>query len=161
MIDFIVREENTDREGEKLVAEDLLAFGEKPLPYFNIRIEKYETLAKLRRMDVVRYVEPMGYGIDPEITPRSGSGCGSSAASSLPSSDFTNVAPGAKVSWNYYEHNIPTAWNQSQGDNITIGLIDTGISPSQNKLNGQFSSGYSTGRYRTKLGTLPNRSKVG
>ncbi len=156
LIDFVVEQENIDRKGEAVTAKDLLAFGEKSLPYINIRISRYETLAQLRRMRVVRYVEPMGYGIEPDNNPapRSGSGCGTSAASSLPSSDYTTITPGAKVSWNYYNHNIPAAWNQSQGDNITVGLIDSGISPSQSKLNNQFSSGYSTGRYRTKLGTF-------
>ena len=150
LIDFVVAEENIDREGTPLTAEDLLAFGEKPLPYFNIKITRYETVARLRHMKIVRYVEPMGYGTEVDVPGRSESGCGGGAASSLPSSDYTTVSPGAKVSWNYYQLNIPGAWTYSQGDNIAVGLIDTGISPNQDKLNSNFATSWSTGRFRQK-----------
>ncbi len=41
----------------------------------------------------------------------------------------------------------------SQGANITVGLIDTGVSPSQAKLGAQFGNGYSSNRTIEKLGT--------
>jgi serine protease len=151
LIDFIVAEENLAHPDQPVTAEDILAFGEKPLPYFNVKVGAYETIAKLREMKVVRYAEPMSYGTE-EAGRSSGSGCGGGPASSLPSSDYTTVSPGAKVSWNYYNHNIPAAWNQSQGDNITVGVIDTGVSPNQDKLNSNFSSGWSTNRFRSKTG---------
>jgi len=133
-----------------LELKEILAYGEKPLPYFSVYLNDYETIATLRRMNVIRYVEPMGYGT--ELAQRD-FGCGSNNGSNPPSADFSTVSPNAKVSWNYDYMNIEQAWNYSQGDNITIGVIDTGVSPSQNKLNSQFSSDESTGRYRSKYGT--------
>lgn len=152
LIQFIVEETNRLHPDELVKAEDILAYGEKPLPYFNVLVRDYEVIAQLNRIAQVRYVEPMGYGS--EVATRSGKGCGNSPLSSVPTSDYTTVSPGAKVSWNYYEHNIPTAWNHSQGDNITVGLIDTGLDPAQDKLNGEFASGWSGGRFRQKYGTF-------
>ncbi len=154
IIQLVVEETNRLHPAAEVKAEDILAFGEKQLPYLNIQVSDYEIIAQLRRIEQIRYVEPMGYGSEWTVT-RSGKGCGSnSPLSNVPASDFTTVSPGAKVSWNYYEHNITSAWNHSQGDNIAVGLIDTGVSPSQNKLNSQFSSGWSTGRFRQKFGTF-------
>ncbi|MEL6852892.1 MAG: protease, partial [Bacteroidota bacterium] len=155
LLDFIVTEENRDRVGAPLTLEDIQAFGEKELPYLNVKISSFNTLAQLRRMKVVRYLDPMGYGIEPDVDhTRSNSGCGGGAASNLTSADYNTVSPNAKASWHYDEHGIRTAWNTSTGDNITVGVIDTGISPNQNKLNSNFSSGQSTGRFRDKLGTF-------
>lgn len=151
LIAFILEETNRRYPGKQWKKEDVLAYGEKPLPYINVRIWDYDILARLRNMEVTRYVEPMGYGT--EIAQRSGSGCGSNGPDySIPSSDYTIAAPNAKVSWNYSYANIETAWEESQGDNVTIGVIDTGLSPNQNKLNSQFSSGWSTGRTREAYG---------
>ncbi len=61
LIDFIVAETNRLHPGQVVDQEDILAFGEKPLPYFNVKISDFETLAKRRRMKVVRYAEPTGY----------------------------------------------------------------------------------------------------
>lgn len=133
-----------------LELKEVLAYGEKPLPYFNVYLSDYETIASLRRMDVVRYVEPMGYGTEIQFR---NLGCGSNVGANAPSADYSIVSPNAKVSWNYDYMNIEQAWSHSQGDNITIGLIDTGISPGQNKLNSQFSSDDSNGRFREKHGT--------
>lgn len=137
-------------QNQTLELKEILAYGEKPLPYFNVYLSDYETIATLRKMGVVRYVEPMGYGSEVQLRDF---GCGSNVGANAPSADFSTVSPNAKVSWNYEYMNIEEAWNYSQGDNITLGLIDTGISPSQTKLNSQFASDESTGRYREKHGT--------
>lgn len=152
LIDFIVDAENARHPDRQLQAEEILAFGKKPLPYFNVKLSDYETIAKLRNMQVVRYVEPMGYTAEDESNRSSGSGCGGSPSSNLPSSYYTAVSPNAKVSWHLYSHNVPAAWAQSTGDNIKVGLIDTGISPNQDNLNSNFNSGNSSNRSRQKTG---------
>ncbi|MEM7660024.1 MAG: S8/S53 family peptidase [Bacteroidota bacterium] len=153
IIQYIVDATNEAYPEAKVAAEDLLAFGTAPLPYLNIKVYNYDILAQLYRMNVIRYVEPMGYGSDHEAN-RSGSGCGGYTGDNVPATDYTTVPPGAKVPWTYASMNIQGAWNHSTGDNITIGLIDSGLSPDQNKLNGGFASGYSTGRLRQKYGTF-------
>lgn len=153
LIQFIVDETNRLHPDDPVEAEDILAYGEKPLPYLNVQVRDYEVIAQLRRIEQVRYAEPMGYGGDVDAT-RSGKGCGNGPLASLPTSDFTTVSPGAKVSWNLYEHNIPSAWSYSTGDNITVGLIDTGLDPAQDKLNSEFTSGWSGSRFRQKFGTF-------
>lgn len=131
------------------------------LPYINIKAHETAVIAKLRTMDIVRYVEPRTYedfAFD-YVAPSnqrtlSGSGCSDGGSGeSINSADYTNIAPGNKASWTLYQHNIPAAWSVSTGDNVGVGVIDTGISPSQSKLNGSFSSGYSTGRSRFRYGT--------
>ena len=153
LIDFIVAETNARHPEQAVTAEDLLAFGPSPLPYVNIRVSNYDILAQLRRMDVVRYAEPMGYGI--ETVTRSGSGCGANTPdNNIPSSDFDVVSPGGKASWHHQPMNIAGAWASSTGDNITVGLIDTGLDPDQDKLNAGFATGQSTNRLRQSYSTL-------
>lgn len=151
IIDYVVEATQRLHPDQQVDEKELLAFGEKALPYLNIRIWDYETLATLRRAEEVRYLDPMGYGT--ESAERSSFGCGSNGPDySLPSSDWIDIQPGAKMSWNYPYANIEDAWDQSQGDNITIGVIDTGLSANQNKLNSQFATDWSTGRTREKYG---------
>ena len=152
LIDFVVKGEQKLHPDQEIKAEDILAFGEKPLPYLNIKITNYETIAKLRQFEVVRYVEPMGYGTERVDIARSEKGCGGGPDYSIPSSDYVNISPGSKLSWNLALMNVQNAWSVSTGDNITVGLIDTGISPDQNKLNSKFATGLSTNRFRDKTG---------
>lgn len=135
---------------------DIMAYDEKYLPVLDVRVWNKTLITELRQREDVRYVDPMGYGMAPDQTPqKSGSGCGSnSAANPLYSSDYTTQAPSsAKIPWNYNYMNIPQAWARSNGSGVTVGLIDTGIGSGQAKLNSQFTSGYSSGRYINKYGT--------
>jgi hypothetical protein len=135
---------------EPNMEERLVSFHET-LPYFHIQASETTVIEHLRNLNVVRYTEPYTYEYvesgsgNNNYRIESGSGCGGEG-SSINSADYTTVAPGSKVSWNYYKHNIPSAWAYSQGDNIGVGLIDTGVSSNQAKLGSQFSSDYSTGR---------------
>jgi hypothetical protein len=134
---------------------DVIAFGEKPLPYLNLRVWDYETLAHLRNFTVTRYCEPMGFGIEEGQGPlRSDSGCGSNGPSAnVPASHYTIAPQGALISWNFLPMNIHKAWlSGARGQNVTLGLIDTGTSPGQAKLNSQFSGGFSGNRSIEKLG---------
>lgn len=154
LIDFVVDETNRLYPGE-YTREDLLVFGTKPLPYFNIRIWDYEIFARLRSFTVVRYAEPMGFGFEADATGpyRSDSGCdANTGVANPPSADYHTAPQGAMVSWNYIPMKIHKAWKLSKGEGMTIGLIDTGISPDQDKLNGGFSGGYSGNRTVEKYG---------
>lgn len=152
LINFILSETRRLHPEQAWEREDILAFGDKPLPYFSIKLTDYETIAKLRGMEVVRYIEPSGYGWEPPQ--RSGSGCGGNTPdySLVNGVDYTVASPNVKVSWNFDYMNIEQAWNTSTGDNITIGVIDTGASADQSALNNNFSSGWSTGRTIEKFG---------
>lgn len=134
--------------------EDVVAFGEKPLPYLNLRVWDYETLAHLRNFTVTRYCEPMGFGIDPDYGDRSDSGCGGNLPAPFVPSDHFHTAPqGATFSWNYIPMRIQRAWKAgARGAGVTVGLIDTGNSPDQAKLNDEFSGGFSGNRTIETLG---------
>ncbi|MEM9051029.1 MAG: S8 family serine peptidase [Bacteroidota bacterium] len=154
LIDYIVSE--TRKKYPELIkgSEDLLVFGEKILPYFNIRIWDYEILANVRNFEVVRYAEPMGFGFETQGPLRSSSGCGGNTGISNPNpSDFFTAPQGPRVSWNFIDMQIHRAWKASnRGDGVTIGVIDTGISSDQAKLNGEFSGGLSGDRYVERYG---------
>lgn len=128
------------------------------LPYIEIKIKDIEVITKLRALPNVRYVEPLSYEIegvkDERGRTESDSGCSNSPDFNIPELDYTVMPPDAKVPWNYALMQIPQAWNYSTGQGITVGLIDTGISPSQSKLNSEFNSGDSFGRSVEKYGTF-------
>jgi hypothetical protein len=155
IIQYVLTEHQARYPHRSWKREDVLAFGEKPLPYVNLRVWDYDIIAYLRNLSVTRYCEPLGFGIDESTGPlRSDSGCGDNgAAANVPAGDFFISPQGAMVSWNYIPMNIHLAWPKSQGRNITVGLIDTGVSPSQAKLGGQFGTGFSSQRTIEKLGT--------
>lgn len=141
--------------------EDRIIREHETLPYINVQAHELEVIQKLRSMDVVRYTEPRTYefAFDYEtpdnLRTLSSSGCGDGGTGeSINGADYRTISPGnSKVSWTLDEHNIPAAWGYSTGDNVGVGVIDTGLSPDQSKLNGNFSSGYSTSRSRYKYGT--------
>ncbi|MEL6142144.1 MAG: S8 family serine peptidase [Bacteroidota bacterium] len=139
--------------GQSVTEEDLIVAPEDGvLPIVEIKVLHPELVDIFRALPEVRYLEPNNY--DPrEITPRSGAGCDVQPSNNIPTDDYVNTSPGSKIPWNFSYMNIPQAWNVSQGDNIGVCIIDTGLSPNQSKLNGSFSSGQSTGRYRNKYGT--------
>ena len=132
----------------------------KDLPYLEIKVTSLEVLQNLRKMEEVRYFEPLSYEFDYNLLNQgqdaryfSDSGCSNDPVGSLPASDYVTISPNAKSSWNYPQMGITQAWQQSTGDNITIGLIDTGVSPNQNLLGGGFQSGESVSRTIQKYGT--------
>ncbi|GAA0892008.1 hypothetical protein GCM10009122_16870 [Fulvivirga kasyanovii] len=142
---------------QPLESEDIDLRAHNVLPYVEIHITDPAVITRLRSLPNVRYVEPLGYEVDfaryaAEGREESSKGCSNDPDYGIPSGDYTVVAPNAKVSWNYSYMNIPQAWSHSTGSGIAVGLIDTGISPNQTKLNGEFNSGYSSGRYVHKYG---------
>ncbi|PZX54855.1 S8 family peptidase [Algoriphagus chordae] len=129
------------------------------LPLLELKVYSLEALQNLRSMQEVRYFEPRGYEFDYNLlnddqTARilSDSGC-ENEPETITASDYSIIAPGAKSSWNYDQMGISQAWNQSTGAGITVGVIDTGLSPDQPALNGSFNNGQSAGRTVQSYGT--------
>lgn len=153
VIDEIVKTTNSLYPGKNFSESDLMLSDEtESFPSIDIKIFHPEIITMLRNMPEVRYVEPGSYSMD-EVQYRSDAGCGGSPPSSIPSADYTNTAPGAKISWHLDHMNVPAAWNTTSGDGVTVCLIDTGVSPNQSKLGSSFNSGYSQGRFLHKYGT--------
>ncbi len=119
---------------------DILIEDDQTLPILTIRLTDKNTFTLLYNLENVRYIEPLDYW--PDNVERSSSGC-SAATASVNASDWTTLTPGCKLPWNYNNVNIPNAWNIAQGQGVTVGIIDAGISSSQFFLSTLFSSGYS------------------
>lgn len=145
-------------EGKEL--DKILISSDAYLNQIDVMIEKQETVIALRRLSSIRYFEPADYRYFTNQTNQqkgggntiqSDSGCGFES-SALSASDYTTVTPNAKVPWAFYQHNIPSAWSYSTGAGITIGIIDTGISPNQTLFGTSFNNGLSSGRSISKFG---------
>ncbi|MCJ8155607.1 S8/S53 family peptidase [Chryseobacterium sp. SSA4.19] len=137
----------------------LLLSSDQYLNQIDVVIEKQETIIALRKMKNIRYLEPADYryfenerqfGATGKSS-SSSSGCGFESAV-LNTFDYTTVSPNAKVPWSFGKHNITSAWNYSTGAGITIGIIDSGVSPEQTLLGSSFNNGLSSGRTITKNG---------
>lgn len=140
--------------------ERFLLISDKYLNQMDVIIDKEETITALRQMKTIRYVEPADYhyfeneskyNTAARSSGSGSSGCGFSSAT-LSTADYTSTTPGAKIPWAFTKHNIPDAWSYSTGAGVTIGLIDTGVSPEQTLLGGSFNNGSSSGRTISKLG---------
>ena len=143
------------------VAEDHI-YIKDVLPVVILYTDNYELLKTLRaNKDLVRYAEPMGYGIAPDqnnnpspSVDRDGSGCGLSAASGIASNDYYSLPPYNNiVPWTYSSMGVDAAWSHSTGNDVTVALFDTGTSNNQNKLRGGFDDGDSNHRYITPRST--------
>ncbi|ROI03031.1 serine protease [Chryseobacterium sp. G0240] len=139
---------------------NFLLLSDQYLNQMDVVIEKEETITALRQMKTIRYLEPADYhyfefeaqyNAQARSSGSGSSGCGFSS-STLSTADYTSATPGAKIPWAFTKHNIPDAWNYSTGAGITIGLIDTGVSPEQTLLGGSFNNGASSGRTISKFG---------
>jgi len=126
-----------------LSKEDMIVHDDNILTYVDVKVVDYQTVVNLRKMQGIRYVEPMGYQFFAyENTEKSASGCDKSGES-INSSDYRLISPNCYVSWVYDYHSIPSAWNYATGKGITVGLIDTGVSGEQKLMNSDFTDGYS------------------
>jgi subtilisin family serine protease len=146
---------------------DLLVFRENRLPYFTVKVSNFATIKALRASNLVRYAEPIGYGkfMNADKSPQGVTtesslltfGCGTNIATPglVAGSDYTNITPGAKQSWNYTYHKIPQAWARSTGQGVKVMIIDTGVSADQDNLGANFNQGASSGRSIEKLVTFP------
>ncbi|CAM3709488.1 S8 family serine peptidase [Flavobacterium gelidilacus] len=145
---------------EKTEIEKILVYKDEFLNLIDVVINEPETLELLRRNPNTRYIEPADYKyfqFESEnnayrSSSSGGSGCGFDTAT-LSVADYTTVTPNAKAPWTFYKHNIPSAWSYSSGAGITVGVIDTGISPNQTLMGSSFNNGLSSGRSIQKYGT--------
>lgn len=127
--------------GEAVAWSDILLEDDPILPIFTLRLPDKEVLTALLNLENVRYIEPLGYwpGTDDD---RSTSGC-SSSTFGIQAADYTATSPGCFIPWNFTSVGIPQAWNTAQGQGITVGVIDAGLSSSQSLLGSQFNNGLS------------------
>ncbi|WP_336730978.1 S8 family peptidase [Chryseobacterium sp. VD8] len=137
----------------------ILLSSDQYLNQIDVAIEKQETVIALRKMKNIRYLEPADYryfenekqfGATAKSS-SSSSGCGFESTA-LNAVDYTTVSPNAKAPWSFTKHNIINAWSYSTGAGVTIGVIDSGVSPEQSLLGSSFNNGLSTGRSISKNG---------
>lgn len=138
---------------EKTSIDKLVVNKSEYINQLDVVIKNPETLLALRNHKNIRYVEPADYRyFDYEPSLRSSSGCGYSS-STISSADFTQ-ASNTRIPWTFNKHAIPSAWSKgAEGQNITIGIIDTGLSPVQSLMN---TGGFGSGRTVQKFGVFVN-----
>jgi subtilisin family serine protease len=171
VLDIIYEEEV--KHNPSLKKENLEVWQETKLPVIDVKVESQKTIELLRQSKLVRYAEPMAY--DPlaeeekaamqkeySLIGSAGSGCGGydGEPDLVAKRDYTAIAPGCKMSWNYKYHNISQAWTKSTGAGVKVMVIDTGVSPDQDNLGSHFNQGRSAGRTIEKISTLPNETST-
>lgn len=156
VIDIAISLESDGKLNAKSDIDTFVIHDPEILNYIDLRVYKMETVLALKYNSNVRYLEPSGYRYFYENDEaKSSSGCDKTPAS-INTTDYVVITPNTQVSWTFYKHNIPQAWNYSTGRGVTVGLIDTGVSPDQPLLGSNFNQGYSSGRYIQKYGTYVN-----
>jgi serine protease len=134
----ILSEENRQ---SALRLSDIMIEDDPILPILTIRTNSKKLVERLAQLQNVRYLEPLDYWPGTEAE-RSTSGCGVSSTS-LNSSDYSSLAPNCLLPWNFNNIQVPGAWALASGQNITIGVIDAGLSSSQPLLGSDFNNGES------------------
>lgn len=144
-----------NRDGRAQVTlRDILVEDDPVLPVITLRLTDKEVITELVNLRNVRYVEPLDYWPAVAQEERSTSGC-SPSTYGLNAADFTTITPNAKLPWNFNNHAIPGAWNSAQGQGITVGVIDAGLSSAQPYIGSAFNDGDSNvGRTFTASATL-------
>lgn len=150
LLDIIMKYEATS-------LDKILISSDTYLNLVDVVITKQETIIALRKSKFIRYIEPGDYSYfavnntEQRSDTGTSSGCGYDSEV-LSTSDYTTITPNAKAPWTFYQHNIPNAWNISTGSGVTIGIVDTGVSPNQTLLGSSFNDGVSSGRTIQKYG---------
>ncbi|MBK8615144.1 MAG: S8 family serine peptidase [Flavobacteriales bacterium] len=153
LIDLVLEELNNGAR-VKVTLADILVEDDPVLPIITLRFTDKELITRLYNLENVRYIEPLDYWPAVANDERSTSGC-SPSTYALNSADVTTITPNAKLPWNFNLHNIPSAWNTVQGQGITVGVIDAGLSSAQNYVGSDFNNGDSNvGRTFTASATL-------
>ena len=141
LVDEILSILSSENRNGALRLQDILIEDDPTLPILTIRTTSKKLVERLANLSNVRYLEPLDYwpGIDND---RSTSGC-SVSSTSLNSADYTTIAPNCLLPWNFNNIQVPGAWSMANGQNITIGVIDAGISSAQTLLGSNFNNGES------------------
>ena len=134
---------------EKSDVESILLYDDPTLNYFDIKVTELSTIKMIRNIPDIRYIQPPGF--TQVNNQRSDSGCNHDPEY-LDPADYTTLSTGAKVPWSYATHKINQAWSYSTGRNITVGVIDTGVSDYQILMESEFNKFY-TARTIKKYGT--------
>ncbi len=154
IIEIVQSSENKTRSSLKVKADEILNV-------IDIEVSELVTIQELRAASNIRYLEPNGYSFYELTKPQGASeqhqtrdaGCDTSGQT-LNSNDYRTISPGAKLPWIFDYHNIEAAWSQATGQGVTIGIIDTGLSPNQSLLGSNFGDGASVNnRTVEKYGT--------
>lgn len=125
--------------GQRFAEEDLIIEDDTKLPIITFKLTDKSVITKLQNLENVRYVEPLDYWHG-EMDDRSTSGC-SASTYAINTADYTVTSPASLLPWNFNNVNIPISWGTAQGQGITIGVIDAGISSSQTLLGSNFNNG--------------------
>lgn len=145
LLDIVQNNEGVSKENLKVKADPVLNV-------VDVEVSDLKTIRNLMAADGVRYLEPNGYSfyeiIEPQGAKRASTqtrsaGCDTSG-SNLNSEDYRSISPRALVPWNFDRHQITEAWTRSRGEGVTIGIIDTGLSPDQSLLGSNFTDGASS-----------------
>jgi len=154
LLNLIITNENL-QSTEALKKEDIVLYEDDVLTVIDVFVKNKRTLELLASMNNIRYLEPADYNYyttdDETEVLYSSSGCDTSSDNINPN-DYSVTSPGAWLPWNFKNHNIDDAWSLSSGRGVTVGVIDTGISPDQNNFGSEFNSGFSSGRSIEKRG---------
>jgi subtilisin family serine protease len=141
---------------EPVKMQDLQNFTHEVLPFLEMKAYELEVVNRMRSLNNVRYVEPLGYEVDFQTYGSGGrysdSGCSNEPDFNLSPNTYTTITPNAKMSWNYPQMGIDQAWQYSTGQGVTVGVIDTGLSPDQDNLGNDFNSGLSGNRSVERYG---------
>jgi len=142
IVDYVLVEEKSYRRNGKIAAKDLLPFPiDDRLAVINIKVTNPSTISNLRRKYHVK-LDPPGYlppslsrraGVWPPLTGSPTIGCNPDAEA-IDIADYDLTINGTRVSWNYINHRIPNAWACTQGKNVEVCVIDTGVSDNQPHL---------------------------
>jgi hypothetical protein len=127
------------------------------LPIAKVLLSDKRALRALRESPVVEYVEPAAF-VDPHSRRTLGWASidwGCSVGPYAGPLVNTYVWPGDVLPWNYRVMNIDSAWINSTGRGVTIGIVDTGVDENVGELNWYFDDFMSAGRTFTKMATKP------
>lgn len=172
ILSLVQQSEGTEEQRLALVDEE--DESQDILNIVDVNVTKLETVKALQKADNIAFIEPIGYSyFEDYVEARSkntgetyktfdtGLGCGTDPDVIAPD-EYVRLYPGNIIPWNYFKHNITDAWGYANGNNITVGVIDTGVSDHQYLLTQQgFTSGYTPNkqRYIHKIGTFVPGSK--
>lgn len=126
---------------------------------------------KTGSLDVIKQLteSPLVYSIEPSaelflttnnkffVSNLNKLGCRCTVPEEIPDTDLLDLEPGSKKPWNYEKNGIhEDAWMLSQGNNIGVAVLDSGVSLDQENLdnNGSFEQGVSVDRNESRLNFL-------
>ncbi|WP_299315868.1 S8/S53 family peptidase [uncultured Aquimarina sp.] len=137
---------------EQSTKSNTVQYDDDILNFIEVKVSKLETIIALQKTDKVRYIEPSYSSFLPNDQERN-FGCATEGRIVNPE-DYRIITPNAWLPWSFDVHNIPAAWEFSTGRNITVGVVDSGISQTQKFLGEDFNDGFSNGRTVEQYGTF-------